>query len=258
MDQLLKISSVIALEILKKNSTNSFNQFGHKCYSQNDEDGLIAEIMRRIGITKEGKFVEFGVGNGLECNTLLLLLSGWSGYWVGNEALAFPVPERASLKYIQGFVRLDNIRQIIDLIREGCESVDFLSMDLDGNDAFFLREIMTLEPKVICTEYNATFPPPVSFSIDYNPDHVWKENDYFGASLQVFVDMLVDYKLICCNATGVNAFFVHKRFVNLFPEVPEKIAEIYKPPTFKIFTDLKGGHAISYEIIQKALGRGFR
>jgi hypothetical protein len=40
-------------------------------------DGIIKEIFRGIGTTNK-HFVEFGVGNGLENNTALLLIKGWS------------------------------------------------------------------------------------------------------------------------------------------------------------------------------------
>lgn len=45
-------------------------------YSQNNEDGIIAEIFRRIG-TQNRTFVEFGVGDVLQNNTRLLLELGW-------------------------------------------------------------------------------------------------------------------------------------------------------------------------------------
>ena len=37
---------------------------GYKVFSQGDEDGVIAEIFRRIGTT-DRRFVEFGCGDGL-------------------------------------------------------------------------------------------------------------------------------------------------------------------------------------------------
>ena len=53
-------------------------RFGAKGYSQNDEDGIIREIFKRIGTTNK-RFVEFGTGNGLENNTVFLLCQDWSG-----------------------------------------------------------------------------------------------------------------------------------------------------------------------------------
>src|SRR5262247_2953426 len=56
-------------------------RYGFKLYSQNDEDGIIQEIFRRIGVNNR-TFVEFGVESGLENNTLKLLLEGWRGLWL--------------------------------------------------------------------------------------------------------------------------------------------------------------------------------
>ena len=47
-------------------------KFGYKVFSQHDEDGIINEIFNRIGTTNK-KFLEFGVGDGLENNSLYLL-----------------------------------------------------------------------------------------------------------------------------------------------------------------------------------------
>lgn len=55
--------------------------YGYKVYSQFDEDGIINEIFKRIGTTNK-IFIEFGVGDGTENNTIYLLLKGWSGLWI--------------------------------------------------------------------------------------------------------------------------------------------------------------------------------
>ena len=68
--------------------TNPLNRFGAKFFSQSDEDGITLEIIRRIGL-KTGTFLELGVGDGLENNTLVLLSVGWRGAWFGGETLAF-------------------------------------------------------------------------------------------------------------------------------------------------------------------------
>jgi hypothetical protein len=46
--------------------------YGFKAYSQTDEDGIIQEIFRRIGVTTS-TFIEIGVGDGLENNTFYMV-----------------------------------------------------------------------------------------------------------------------------------------------------------------------------------------
>src|ERR1700753_1215796 len=58
---------------------------GFKVYSQCDEDGIIQEIFRRIGIG-DRRFVEFGVETGVECCTVKLLVEGWRGLWIDGAA----------------------------------------------------------------------------------------------------------------------------------------------------------------------------
>ena len=47
-------------------------------YSQNGEDGVIEAIFARL-VTTNKFFVEFGCGDGTECNTAYLLECGWTG-----------------------------------------------------------------------------------------------------------------------------------------------------------------------------------
>ena len=57
---------------------------GFKGYSQQDEDGILQEIFRRIG-EGDRRFIEIGVGDGLENNTLYLLYQGWRGLWMDAD-----------------------------------------------------------------------------------------------------------------------------------------------------------------------------
>src|SRR5439155_22294923 len=53
--------------------------FEQRVYSQNGEDGILKEILRRIGV-RHRFFVEFGVETGTECNCARLARDEqWSG-----------------------------------------------------------------------------------------------------------------------------------------------------------------------------------
>jgi len=82
-------------------------------------------------------FAEIGVGSGLENNTLILLASGWRGFWIGDEDLRFDHrinPKR--LAFIKARVTSENV---VGLMQRGFENMatnelDVLGLDLDGND----------------------------------------------------------------------------------------------------------------------------
>lgn len=233
---------------------NHFVRYGKNCYSQSDEDGLTLEIIKRIGISN-GVFAEFGVGDGKENNTLILLGLNWRGFWCGGENLAFNIPNNSRLLYYKKWINKENI---CSLMKDGMQdldekTVDLISLDLDGNDLYFCENLLEngYKPKVFIVEYNAKFPPPVEFSIDYDPTHIWDDSDYQGASLQSFANLFekFEYSLICCNAaTGANAFFVKNIYSDLFPEVPKSIEDIYVDRNYSLIE--KYGHKKSLKTIE--------
>ena len=233
---------------------NKFVRYGKHCYSQSDEDGLTLEIIKRIGID-DGIFAEFGVGDGTENNTLFLLSLNWKGFWSGAEDIAFDVSKTKRLFFYKEWINQENICSLMDkgMSELVVDDVDLISVDLDGNDLYLCEEVLKkgFRPSVFIVEYNAKFPPPIKFCIDYNPSHFWDHTDYFGASLQSFYNMFekYDYSLICCNAaTGANAFFVKNIYLDLFPETPDNIEDIYVDCQLNLFT--KYGHTKSVKTIE--------
>jgi hypothetical protein len=58
--------------------------------------------------SKQERSLEFGVGDGTENNTLVLLSIGWRGAWVGGENLAFDPDVQSETSVLQkgvGFTR---------------------------------------------------------------------------------------------------------------------------------------------------------
>jgi len=188
---------------------------GFKVYSQFDEDGIIQEIFRRIGTT-DRRFVEFGVENGLENNTLKLLLEGWRGLWIeGSEGWVTAIRERFAdvlstgrLALRPAFITAENISELVAPWVTG--EIDLLSIDIDGNDFHIWEALHAISPRVTVIEYNAKFPPPMSIVQEYRPDNIWKGTDYMGASLEALVRLggRLGYSLVGTNFVGLNAFFV--------------------------------------------------
>jgi hypothetical protein len=215
----------------------SLNEFEARVTSQNGEDGIVAEIFRRIGTTNR-YFVEFGVGDGHECNTAQFALSGWSGLMLeGNPADAASLAKRyasfGSLRVAQVFITAENIASIFESHGVSKE-FDIMSIDVDGNDYWIWRARSGYRPRVVVIEYNSAYPPPRRWVMRYNPDHRWDKTTYYGASLSSF-DALgkeLGYSLLGTDVTGVNAFFVRHDVLRASGFRALDAARAYHPPAY--------------------------
>ena len=234
-------------ELLKNISLDAkrLEPFGFKVYSQNDEDGIIQEIFNRLGI-RQGQFCEIGVENGLECNSLYLIHKGWRGWWIdGNPKQREHIEKKfgsllagGRLQLLVDIVTAENINPHFVKCKLDQGDLDFLSIDVDGNDIYLL-EAMNSNPKVICIEYNAKFPPPITKKQVYNPDHRWTGTDYMGASL-VAIDEIArkkNYTLVATNITGSNAFFVRNDLVKDLFCSNNHTEYLYNPPRYWLTFD---------------------
>jgi hypothetical protein len=195
---------------------------GFKVHSQYDEDGIIDEILKRIGTTNR-TFIEFGAGNGTENCTGFLLMQGWRGLWMDGSDAFLPTVNigwprelaRNQLIAKQAFITAANIDELIGDAGFNGE-IDLLVVDLNANDYHVLDKISVVSPRVICAEYNCNIPAGVDWKIERNDSYVWEGiDDRTGASLKALELLLGDkgYALVGSSAAGVNAFFVKRELV---------------------------------------------
>ena len=201
---------------------------GFKVYSQADEDGIIEEIARRLGIER-GHFIEIGCGDGRENNSHYLLLKGWRGIWVDGDPdniaairAALPARRSAAARRADGDARKRHRTSPRPRDHPTSASSDLLSVDVDGNDlAIAEAAIKAWSPKIVIGEYNAKFPYPLQQEVAYDPQHRWATDDYHGASLAAWVERLrPGYRLVACNLAGTNAFFVRNDLASGLCRVP--------------------------------------
>jgi hypothetical protein len=228
---------------------------GYRVYSQADEDGIIHEIFARVGEDKR-TFLELGVGNGLENNTLFLLIQGWSGIWIeGSDRKAGASKKNLAAQVAEGRLQIEQHFAIAPTIDEKIASlaaghdIDLLSIDLDGNDYYILDAIRSISPRVIVAEYNSKFPPDVPWIIEYNEAHRWDGTDYFGASLKSLELLLRGrgYSLVGCSILGTNAFFVRTDLVNESRFCAPFTAENhYEPSRYFLLPAFQAGHPVNF------------
>jgi hypothetical protein len=213
---------------------------GFKVYSQSDEDGIIQEIFKRIGATSR-TFIEFGVETGVECNSVKLLLEGWSGLWIEASAQYAieiqnhfgPFLAHGKLKLSQNLITAENINTVFEQAGARGE-IDLLSIDIDYNDYWVWKAITSVNPRVVVIEYNATLRPPMSLVVPYDPTRMWDGTNYFGASLEALVRLGREkgYRVVGCNYAGANAFFVRDDVAGDHFLDPATSEEHYEPPRY--------------------------
>ncbi len=238
---------------------------GRKLYSQNQEDGMIQEIFSRIGTTNR-VFVEFGIGDGLENNTLALLLQGWTGLWMdGSSRLVRNITdhfksviESGRLRLLEVFVTKENVDKLISSQIDD-EEIDLLSIDIDGNDIHVFNSISTVNPRVVVIEYNAKFFPPIRFEVDYDPGHSWRLDDYMGASLTTIDESFraKGYSLVGCDLAGVNAFYVRNDLIEDRFLAPFTVNNHYEPARYHL-VGTGYGHPPTLRSVEKVLASCMR
>jgi hypothetical protein len=194
-----------------------------KFRSQFDEDGIIAFLLDRLGNASK-RFVEFGIGNGKECNTANLSINrGWSGLLMDGNAADVEKARNfygsssaaGKVRIEQAFISAGNIN---DLLRQHLDesAVDLLSIDIDGQDLWVWKAIDAIAPRIVVIEYNAVFGTSRSQSVVLDPvfDRFKHHPSglYHGASLAALakVGREKGFILVGCESHGVNAFFVEQ------------------------------------------------
>lgn len=206
----------------------------YKVYSQNGEDGILWEIMSHVGM-KTKFVVEFGVEDGRETNTRHLIER------TGCDYVYFDFQSREKPMMVHSRLVLpDNVKDWFEEFKIP-KDLDVLSIDIDGYDYWVLSEILKhYKPRVIICEYNAFLGSRVKQTIRYDPDHMWDGSQYFGASLNAFVDLCSrhGYRLVCCEPNGVNAFFVRHDCAE--PLLKERnVHEAFRPPMYGYYKKSK-------------------
>jgi hypothetical protein len=195
---------------------NHLHHFEYSNHSQNGEDGIIAELFRRVGYG-DRVFVEIGASDGAENCTADLVFKGWNGIWIEGDpdkvAAARKRTVGHSVRVIEAFIDRESVLSILKKASAPTEP-DLLVIDVDGNDYWIWKAVATrYVPRVVVIEYNSTVGPHLQWVMPYNPNHRWNRTAWHGAGLAALARLgrSLGYVLVGCDSHGVNAFFVLRK-----------------------------------------------
>lgn len=218
--------------------------YERKVFSQNGEDGVTVKLIDMIygEFNKFRNFVEFGVQDGVECNTRILREQfGWKGLSMDGSN------ENKKIFLKKEFVTKENIVSLFKKYNVP-EKIDLLSVDIDFNDFYVLKEILkNYTCDIIICEYNSSHLANEDKIIIYKWDGCWDGSNYFGASLLSLEKLAnkYNYSLVYCDKRGVNCFFVHNDKIkgkNLQFKNFGCIEKIYRPPDYGCYNTPGEGH----------------
>ncbi len=202
----------------KIDANNRLMHYARSLTSQAGEDGVLAHILKCIGVD-QGWCVEFGAWDGkFHSNTWDLVHNkGWKAVYIEPDPHAFP----QLLKNCEGLKDVFCFNELVGSEGENTldrifartpipHDFDLMVVDIDGDDFYVWRECQKYRPKVVMIEFNPFIPSEVYYV------KTLKKNIKASASLLAVYDLAKakDYEMIC--VVGGNAIFVRKEYFSLF------------------------------------------
>jgi hypothetical protein len=138
-------------------------------FSQNGEDGLLEEILRRVDIHSR-TCVEFGAWDGKHgSNTYNLVRQGWRAVYVEAEPTRFrdlqatAAEHPGQIEAIQGLVEVSGPMSLDAILADAAVEPEFgvLSVDIDSEDWRVWRSLRGFRPAIVVIEIDSSIPPGV-------------------------------------------------------------------------------------------------
>tara|TARA_R110000851_G_scaffold161492_2_gene305190 strand:+ start:125 stop:808 length:684 start_codon:yes stop_codon:yes gene_type:complete len=144
------------------------SKFEMNVNSQNGEDGVLQEILKRLDI-KLGTFCEFGAWDGVHLsNTYLLAQKGWKGVYIEGDSDKFNDLLETKKKHdpdqlicVNKFVSVDGENSLESILKSTEIETDFdlLSIDIDSYDYQVWESLREYTPKIVVIEVNGGLGP---------------------------------------------------------------------------------------------------
>lgn len=172
---------------------------GEAIHSQYGEDAMILELLALVPDAPK-VCCEIGAGDGLHISNTAAL---WRDHgWLAVLCEADTDHTNALLRNTEGF-KVETIvgfggatpENVNGIVPPNCS---VLSIDIDGDD-YYLLEALTIQPKILCVEYNPTIPHWI--------DVVGERGACYGASVAAFVRLCRSKGLVLAGATHCNLIF---------------------------------------------------
>lgn len=230
------VTSEPTLSAVHAATGNRFADFARDVTSRFGEDGIIEALLDRLGCTN-GFFLDIGSFGIKQHSHVWNLAAGrrWRGRvvrvpsaaWDCGNDFVFPGVDTIDLPAID----LSQPEGFIDAVDSSLagNSVDFLSIGVDGADYQIWQTLAHLRSRLVAIEFNPTITNDVFFVQAPN------FGIHQGCSLNALIELGKEqgYELIACSR--VTAFFVVRESYAAFGIVDNDIDAMYVPSVMKLY-----------------------
>lgn len=202
------------------------NDFRRSVYSQNGEDGVIAEIFRRLPDDVPHWYVEFGAWDGrFGSNCYALALDGWRGVMIEGDPVRVKRLERTAKRFSGRMIHIcsfvESGAHLEEMLTTAGVPKDFglLSIDIDSFDYEIWKGMDTYRPAVVVIEIDSSTPPGIR--------RVWSGESYAATTFTSMAELGASkgYTLVC--HTG-NQIFVRNDLAEPFrADIPANVDDLF-------------------------------
>lgn len=181
-----------------------YGKYKRNIYSQNGEDGIIEELLRRIGRfdATDGWVCEFGAWDGMHLSNTFRLIKdkGFNAVFIEGDNEKYADLMKTSLTYdkitpVLAYVShdptssdsLDNLLKATDIPTD----FDVLSIDVDSYDYQIWKAMSAYKPKIVIIEINSSVNTDVE-------EHIHEPGKYQGTGFRPMLTLGKDkgYKFV--------------------------------------------------------------
>lgn len=218
----------------RKKSSTWLGNHKNNVFSQIGQDGVLAKAFEVIGLGKGSTSLEFGAWDGIYLSNTANLIKNlvWNGTFIEGNAGKYnelrlnyesEIADKRVIAindYVQTHPGLGSLGEISS--RHSVSNINFLSIDIDGNDIHILRSL-AFRPESILIEFNPSIQNDVYFAQEDN----FSLNQ--GASLLAIIcdARVLGYELIY--AFDFDALLVRRDLYHLFGIEDNSIDAMHTP-----------------------------
>jgi len=191
-----------------------FEKYSKNVYSQNGEDGIIEELLKRLEISN-GWVCEFGAWDGIHLsNTFNLVEKGFNAVFIEGDSdkykdLLNTVEKHKNIIPLNAFVDHNDTEKSLDnLLKQTNIPIDFdvLSIDIDSYDYQVWKSLKIYKPKIVIIEINS--------SVNTNNGHyIHDSKNYQGTGFKPMFNLGTQKGYSFVLHTG-NMFFIRNDLLN--------------------------------------------